>query len=50
MTPGVDQLIDAALQMTNTPGGKRLVSSGPSEEPAFVDTQSPVKAFKGYPR
>ena len=50
MTPGVAQLIDAALTMTKTPGGKRMVSSGPSEEPKFVDTQSPVKAFKGYPR
>jgi hypothetical protein len=36
--------------MTKTPGGKKMVSSGPSEEPAFVDTKSPVKAFKGYPR
>ena len=50
MTPGVAQLIDAALTMTKTPGGKRLVSSPTSTEPAFVDTQSPVKAFKGYPR
>ena len=50
MNPGIAQLIDAALTMTKTPGGKRLVSSGPSEEPKFVDTQSPVKAFKGYPR
>ena len=50
MAPGVDQLIDAALRMTKTPGGKRLVSSGPSEEPPFVDNKSPVKAFKGYPR
>jgi hypothetical protein len=47
---GIDKLIDAALTMTKTPGGKRMVSSGPSEEPKFVDTQSPVKAFKGYPR
>jgi hypothetical protein len=46
----VDKIIDAALTMTKTPGGKRMVSSGPSEEPAFVDTKSPVKAFKGYPR
>jgi hypothetical protein len=50
MTPGVAQLIDAALTMTKTPGGKRLVSRPTSTEPAFVDTQSPVKAFKGYPR
>jgi len=50
MSPGIAQLIDAALTMTKTPGGKKLVSSGPSEEPNSVDTQSPVKAFKGYPR
>jgi hypothetical protein len=50
MGTGIDKLIDAALTMTKTPGGKHLVSSGPSEEPKFVDTQSPVKAFKGYPR
>ena len=50
MTPGIAQLIDAALTMTKTPGGKRLVSSGPSEEPTFVDSKSPVTAFKGYPR
>jgi hypothetical protein len=46
----VDKIIDAALTMTKTPGGKRMMSSGPSEEPAFVDTKSPIKAFKGYPR
>jgi hypothetical protein len=50
MSSGVDKLINAALKMTNTKGGKKMVSSGPSEEPAFVDTKSPVKAFKGYPR
>jgi len=50
MNPGIAQIIDAALTMTKTPGGKRLVSSPTSTEPAFVDTQSPVKAFKGYPR
>ena len=50
MVPDVDQVIDAALRMTKTPGGKRLVSTSTSTEPAFVDTVSPVKAFKGYPR
>jgi hypothetical protein len=43
-------LLDQALKMTDTPGGKRLVSTPKSSEPAFVDTTSPVKAFKGYPR
>lgn len=46
----VDPVIDAALKMTKTPGGKKLVSTAASEEPSFVDTTSPVKAFKGYPR
>lgn len=46
----VDPIIDAALQMTKTPGGKKLVSSVASEEPGFVGTKSPISAFKGYPR
>lgn len=46
----VDPVIDAALKMTKTPGGKKLVSTAASEEPAFVDTASPIKGFKGYPR
>ena len=50
MNSGVAQIIDQALAMTNTAGGKELVSTADSKEPAFVDTQSPVKAFKGYPR
>lgn len=48
MNSGVGKIIDAALAMTNTPGGKRLVSSPDSVEPEFVTTQSPVIAFKGY--
>lgn len=50
MAPSVDKIIDAAMRMTNTPGGKRMVSTPASTEPTFVDTTSPVKAFKGYPR
>lgn len=50
MNGGIADVIDRALAMTKTPGGKKLVSSAPSEEPDFVDTTSPVKAFKGYPR
>jgi len=46
----IDSVIDIALSMTQTPGGKKLVSSAESEEPASVGKQSPVKAFKGYPR
>ena len=46
----VDPVIDMALQMTKTPGGKKLVSSAESIEPKSVDTVSPIKPFKGYPR
>lgn len=46
----IDPVIDAALKMTKTPGGKKLVSTAKSEEPNFVDKTSPIKAFKGYPR
>ena len=45
---GVDPIIDKALAMTKTPGGKRLISTPLSDEPGFVDTQSPIKPFKGY--
>ena len=50
MNASIEQVIDTALTMTKTPGGKRLVSTETSDEPDLVDTQSPVKAFKGYPR
>ena len=50
MNSGIQQIIDAALKMTKTPGGKKIVSTPDSDEPKFVDTTSPVKAFKGYPR
>jgi hypothetical protein len=46
----VDPVIDLALKMTDIAGGKISVSSDASEEPAYVATTSPVKAFKGYPR
>lgn len=46
----VDPVIDMALKMTNTPGGKKLVSSAASEEPANTDKVSPIRPFKGYPR
>lgn len=50
MNSGIGDVIDAALKMTKTPGGKKIVSSPDSEEPDFVRDQSPIKAFKGYPR
>ena len=46
----VDPVIDLALKMTKTPGGKKLVSTAASEEPDFVTTKSPINGFKGYPR
>ena len=45
---GIAPLIDAALAMTDTPGGKQLVSTPESDEPNFVDKVSPIKPFKGY--
>jgi hypothetical protein len=48
MNSGISQVIDQALAMTDTPGGKRLISTPDSDEPAFVVTQSPVQPFKGY--
>jgi hypothetical protein len=46
----ISNIIDQALQMTDTPGGKQLVGSAASEEPKSVEKTSPVRAFKGYPR
>jgi hypothetical protein len=46
----VDPVIDLALKMTNIKGGKIAVSSDDSEEPAYVDSISPIKPFQGYPR
>ena len=48
MNGGIAKIIDVALKMTNTPGGKKIVSTPKSTEPNFVATQSPIKAFKGY--
>ena len=50
MNGGIEEIIDQALAMTKTPGGKKLVGTASSKEPKFVDTKSPVKAFKGYAR
>jgi hypothetical protein len=50
MNNSIEQVIDQALTMTNTPGGKKIVSTPTSTEPEFVKKQSPVKPFKGYPR
>ena len=44
----VDEVIDKALKMTGTPGGKITVGTKESEEPFDTATQSPIKPFKGY--
>ena len=46
----VDDVIDRALTMTGTPGGKTLVGTKESKEPGDTATHSPMKAFAGYPR
>ena len=46
----VDNVIDLALKMTGTPGGKTLVGTKESQEPPDTAYQSPVRAFAGYPR
>ena len=48
MTASIAPVIDQALSMTNTSGGKQIVSTPDSTEPTFVDTQSPVRPFNGY--
>jgi len=50
MDEQVAPILDRALKMTDTPGGKRMISTPKSSEPAFVDKSSPVRGFKGYPR
>ena len=46
----VDPIIDKALKMAGIGGGKKPIGTATSEEPPSVDTVSPVKGFKGYPR
>jgi len=46
----VEPVIDQALKMAGLPGGKVQVSTPNSLEPASVDTTSPVRGFRGYPR
>jgi hypothetical protein len=48
MAPSVAEIIDQALAMTHTPGGKEMVSTPTSTEPDFVDKNSPLKPFNGY--
>lgn len=46
----VAPLIDKALSLSGTHGGKIAVSTNRSEEPVTTHTVSPVAKFKGYPR
>lgn len=46
----VDEVIDRALAMTGTPGGKTVIGTKESEEPEDTGIHSPIKAFQGYPR
>lgn len=48
MNNTIEPVIDQALAMTKTPGGKKLVSTPTSTEPNFVDKVSPIRPFKGY--
>ena len=46
----VGPLIDQALKMSGLPEKKIQISTPDSVEPSLVNSQSPVKAFNGYPR
>ena len=46
----VGTIIDQALKMSGLPAKKVQVSTPNSLEPSLVNSQSPVKAFAGYPR
>ena len=46
----VEEIIDRALELTGTPGGKVLVGSKHSDEPSDTVVYSPLKPFAGYPR
>jgi hypothetical protein len=46
----VEPIIDTALKMAGLPATKIQISTPNSLEPKSVNHQSPVTAFKGYPR
>jgi len=46
----VEPVINQALKMAGLPVSKVQISTPNSLEPGLVNYQSPVKAFKGYPR
>ena len=45
-----NEIIDRALSLTKTAGGKVAVAKPGSLEPASTNSASPLQAFKGYPR
>lgn len=47
---GIAKVIDKALEMTDTPGGKHLVTTPTSQDPDDTNTVSPLPSFGGYPR
>lgn len=44
----VEEVIDRALQLTGTPGGKTVIGSIKSDEPNTTSSKSPIKPFAGY--
>lgn len=46
----VEEVLNRALELTDTKGGKILVSDASSTEPKTTEHNSPVKPFAGYPR
>ena len=46
----VEPIIDQSLKMAGLPATKVQISTPNSLEPSMVNHQSPVNAFKGYPR
>jgi len=48
-TPADEEAMDAGLALMHR-GGKVAITTPNSEEPKNTKTQSPVAAFKGYPR
>jgi hypothetical protein len=50
MDGDIEKDIDYAMKETGVPGKKVLISTNKSEEAPDVVKNSPVKAFKGYPK
>lgn len=50
LDPSVGEHIETALAMMKLSGGKQLISTKKSEEPEYVQSNSPLSSFRGYPR